>query len=51
MHLEEKLADYIIKTLYFYNIFKQLLAITADNAKNNNILCQQLQKILRKESI
>jgi len=33
----EKLTDYIIKTLYFYNIIKQLLTITADNIKNNNL--------------
>ena len=51
MHLKEKLADYVVETLYFYNIFKQLLAITANNVKNNDTLCQQLQKVLRKESI
>ena len=38
MHSEKKLADYVMETLYFHNITKQLLVITADNAKNNNTL-------------
>ena len=42
MHSKEKLADYVVETLYFYNIFKQLLTIMADNAKNNDKLHQQL---------
>ena len=48
MHSEEKLADYIMKTLYFHNIMKQLLTIMTDNAKNNDLLHQKLHKVLKK---
>ena len=51
MHSEEKLADYVMKTLHFHNIMKQLLTITADNVKNNNLLHQKLHKILKKKNI
>ena len=37
-HTEAKLSSYVMKTLCFHNITKQLLAITADNAKNNSTL-------------
>ena len=46
-----KLSDYVMKTLDFYNIMKQLLMITADNARNNDIFWRQLQKNLIKEKI
>ena len=48
MHSEKKLADYVMKTFHFHNITKQLLTITADNAKNNDSLCWKLHKILKK---
>ena len=51
MHSEEKLADYVMKTLHFHNIIKQFLTITADNIKNNNSLHQELHKILKKKNI
>jgi hypothetical protein len=50
-HSGEKLADYVMKTLHFHNITKQLLTITADNAKNNDSLHWELQKALKKENI
>ena len=49
MHSEEKLADYVMKTFHFHNIMKQLLTITADNAKNNDLLCQKFHKVLKKK--
>ena len=48
MHSEKKLTDYVMKTLHFHNIMKQLLTITADNAKNNDLLCQKFHKVLKK---
>ena len=51
IHSGEKLTDYVMKTLHFHNITKQLLAIMADNAKNNDSLHQELQKVLKKENI
>ena len=51
MHSEEKLADYVMKTLHFHNIMKQLLTIMMNNAKNNNSLHQELHKILKKKNI
>ena len=48
MHSEEKLADYVMKTLHFHNIMKQFLTIMTDNAKNNDLLCQKLHKVLKK---
>ena len=47
MYSEKKLADFIMKILHFHNIMKQLLTITADNAKNN-LLHQEFQKVLKK---
>ena len=49
MYSEEKLADYVMKTFYFHNIMKQLLTITTDNAKNNDLLYQKLHKVLKKK--
>ena len=51
MYSEEKLADYVMKTLHFHNIMKQLLIIMIDNAKNNDLLHQKLHKVLKKKSI
>ena len=51
MHSEEKLTDYVMKTLHFHNITKQFLTITADNVKNNDLFCWEFQKILKKENI
>ena len=48
MYLEEKLANYIMKTLYFHNIMKQLLTIMTDNVKNNDLLHQKFHKVLKK---
>ena len=47
MHSEEKLADYIMKTLHFHNIMKQLLIITTNNVKNNDLFYQKLHKVLK----
>lgn len=44
-------TDYVMKTLSFYNITKQLLVITADNARNNDTFWRQLQKDLMKKKI
>ena len=38
MHSEKILADYVMKTFYFHNIIKQLLAIIINNILNNNML-------------
>ena len=51
MHSEEKLADYVMKTFHFHNIMKQLLIIMTDNVKNNNLLHQELYKVLKKKNI
>ena len=48
MYSEEKLADYIMKTLHFHNIMKQFLIIMTDNIKNNDLLYQKLHKVLKK---
>jgi len=50
-HSGENLANYVVETLDFHNITKQLLTITADNAKNNGKLRRHLQKILKKKNI
>ena len=49
MHSEKKLTNYVMKTLYFHNIMKQLLTIMTDNAKNNDLLYQKLHKVLKKK--
>ena len=41
-HSGEKLVDYIMKTLHFHNIIKQLLIIIINNVKNNDLLHQEL---------
>jgi len=46
MHSKEKLADYVMKTFHFHNIMKQFLTIMTNNAKNNDLLCWKLYKIL-----
>ena len=48
MHSEEKLIDYVMKTLHFYNITKQLLTIMTNNTKNNDLLHQKFHKVLKK---
>ena len=50
-HTGAKLSGYVMETLHFHNITKQLLAITADNARNNDTLQRQLQKNLMKEKV
>ena len=49
MHSEEKLANYVMKTLHFHNITKQFLIIMTDNAKNNDLLYQKFHKVLKKK--
>jgi hypothetical protein len=50
-HSGENLAKYVMKTLDFHDITNQLLTVTADNAKNNDKLHRELQKMLKKENI
>jgi hypothetical protein len=50
-HSGKTLARLVTTTLHEYQISSQLLALTADNASNNNRLRKELAKNLRKEGI
>jgi hypothetical protein len=50
-HSGKSLARLVVQTLSEYNISSQLLALTADNAKNNGRLRKEIERELRRKGI